>query len=155
VQTIIALLFCLVLGVTAMAEGWFALLWVSLGFVIGLFVTARIALPILLGLPRAMRLVASGEMRAAVYRRLLFTPVLWIVQLAMIVCLLGFFWPSAAAWLQSNDALITGLRFGVIGILLSALSKKSRADFQADFDQSYAQFYVRSTSRRRRRVSAY
>ena len=91
-----------------MAEGWFALLWVSLGFVIGLFVTARIALPILLGLPRAMRLVGSGEMRAAVYRRLLFTPVLWIVQLTVIVFLVGFFWPSAAAWFQSNDALIAG-----------------------------------------------
>jgi hypothetical protein len=155
VQTIIALLFCLLLGLTAMAQGWFALIWVSLGFVIGLFVTARIALPILLGLPRAMRLVRSGEMRAAVYRRLLFTPVLWIVQLAMIVFLVGFFRPSAVAWFQSNDALISGLRLGVIGILLSALSKKSRADFDADFDQSYAQFYVRPTSRRRRRVSAY
>jgi hypothetical protein len=138
-----------------MAQGWFAVLWVSLGFVIGLFVTARIALPILLGLPRAMRLVGSGEMRAAVYRRLLFTPVLWIVQLAMIVFLVRFFWPSAVAWFQSNDELITGLRFGVIGILLSALSKTSRADFHADFDQSYAQFYVRHTSRRRRRVAIY
>ncbi|MGZ4975194.1 MAG: hypothetical protein ACXWDN_20720, partial [Limisphaerales bacterium] len=59
-QTIIALLFCLVLAVTAMAQGWFAVLWMSLGFVIGLFVSARIALPILLGLPRAMRLVGSG-----------------------------------------------------------------------------------------------
>jgi len=137
-QTIIALLFCLVLGVTAMAQGWFAVLWVSVGFVIGLFVTARIALPILLGLPRAMRLVGSGEMRAAVYRRLLFTPVLWIVQLAMIVFLVRFFRPSAAAWFQSNDELITGLRFGVIGILLSALSKTSLADFYADFYQSYA-----------------
>jgi hypothetical protein len=155
VQTIIALLFCLVLGVTAMAQGWFAVLWVSLGFVIGLFVTARIALPILLGLPRAMRLVGSGEMRAAVYRRLLFTPVLWIVQLAVIVFLVGFFWPSAAAWFERHDALSTGLWLGVTGILLSALSPKSRADFHADFDQSYAQFYVRSTSRRRRRVSAY
>ena len=150
-QTIIALLFCLVLGVTAMAQGWFVLLRVSLGFVIGLYVTARIALPIPLGLPRAMRLVGSGEMRAAVYRRLLFTPVLWIVQLAMIVFLVGFFWPSATEGFQSNDALIIGLRLGVIGILLSALSKTSRADFQeADFDQSYRKFYVCRDARRRR-----
>ena len=154
-QTIIALLFCLVLVVTAMAQGWFGVLWVSVGFVIGLFVTARIAFPILLGLPRAIRLVANGEMRAAVYRRLLRTPVLWIVQLAVIVFLVGFFWPSAAAWFQSNDELITGLRLGVIGVLLSALSKKSREDFHTNFDQSYAQFYVRRTSRRRRRVSSY
>ena len=154
-QTIIALLFCLALVLMVQAQGLSGLLWVSLGFVIGLFVSARIALPILLGLPRAMRLVGSGEMRAAVYRRLLFTPILWILQLAMIVFLVGFFWPSAAAWFQSNDALISGLRLGVIGILLSALSKTSRADFHANFDQSYAQFYVRRTSRRRRRVSTY
>ena len=154
-QTIIALLFCLLLGFMVKAQGWSGLPWVSLGFLVGLFLTARIALPILLGLPRAMRLVGSGEMRAAVYRRLLFTPVLWIVQLAMIVFLVGFFWPSAAAWFQSNDELISGLRLGVIGILLSALSKTSRADFHTNFDQSYAQFYVRRTSRRRRRVSAY
>jgi hypothetical protein len=155
VQTIIALLFCLVLGVTAMAQGWFALLWVSLGFVIGLFVTARIALPILLGLPRAMRLVGSGEMRAAVYRRLLFVPVVWIVPLAVIVFLLGFFWPSTVAWFEGNGALSAGLWLGVMGILLSVLSKKSRADFEADFDQSYRQFYVRRSARRRRHVSTY
>src|SRR4029453_17878565 len=87
----------------------------------------RIALPILLGLPRAIRLVASGEMRAAVYRRLLFAPALWIVQLAVIVVLLRFFWPSAAARFEGNGALSAGLWLGVIAILLSALSKKSRA----------------------------
>jgi hypothetical protein len=155
VQTIIALLFCLVLVVMVQAQGWFALLWVSLGFLIGLFVSARIAFPILLGLPRAIRLVANGEMRAAVYRRLLFTPVLWIVQLGVIVFLVGFFWPSAAAWFQRNDALITGLWLGVIGILLSALSKKSRADFEADFDRFYGQFYVGRSARRRRHVSTF
>jgi len=150
VQTIIALLFCLLLGVMVMAQGWSGVLWASLGFFIALFVTARIAFPILLGLPRAMRLVASGEMRAAVYRRLLFTPFLWIVQLAVIVFLVGFFWPSAAAWFETNGALSGGVWLGVVGILLSALSTKSRADFQADFDRSYGQFYVRRSARRQR-----
>lgn len=154
-QTIIALLFCLVLVVMVMAQGWSAVLWVSLGFFIGLLVTARIAFPILLGLPRATRLVASGEMRAAVYRRLLFTPVLWVVMLAVTVLVLGFVWPSAAAWFESNGALSAGLWLGVVGILLSALSPKSRADFDADFDRSYRQFYVHRTSRRRRHVSTY
>ena len=150
-QTIIALLFCLLLGLMVKAQGWSGLLWVSLGFVIGLFVTARIALPILLGLPRAIRLVASGEMRAAVYRRLLFVPVVWIVPLAVIVFLIGFFWPSTVAWFEGNGALSAGLWLGVIGILLSVLSKKSRADFEADFDKSYWQFYIRRSSARRRR----
>ena len=149
-QTIIALLFCLLLGVMVMAQGWFALLWVPLGFVIGLFVTARIALPILLGLPRAIHLVSSGEMRAAVYRRLLFPPVLWILLLSVILVLVRFFWSSAVAWFETNGALSGGVELGVVGILLSALSKKSRADFQADFDQSYRKFYVHRDTRRRR-----
>ncbi len=149
-QTIIALLFFLLLGVMVKAQGWFALLWLPLGFVIGLFVTARIALPILLGLPRAIHLVSSGEMRAAVYRRLLFPPVLWIVQLSVLLFLVRFFWPSAAAWFETNGALSGGVWLGVVGILLSALSKKSRADFQAEFDQSYRQFYVHRDARRRR-----
>jgi len=150
VQTIIALLFCLLLGVMVKAQGWFALLWLPLGFVIGLFVTAQIALPILLGLPRAIHLVSSGEMRAAVYRRLLFSPVLWIVHLSVILFLVGFFWPSAAAWFETNGALSAGVWLGVVGILLSALSKRSRADFQADFDRSYRQFYVHRDALRRR-----
>lgn len=94
-------------------------------------------------------------MRPAVYRRLLFAPVVWIVLLGVIVLLIRFFWPSAAAWFESNGALSSGLWLGVVGILLSALSKKSRADFDADFDRSYRQFYVRRTSRRRRHVSTY
>jgi hypothetical protein len=153
VQTIIALLFCVALVVMVMAQGWSAVLWVSLGFFVGLFVSARIAFPILLGLPRAIRLVASGEMRAAVYPRLLFAPALWIIQLAVIVVLLGFFWPSAAGWFEGNGALSAGLWLGVTAILLSALSKKSRADFYADFDRSYWRFYVNRTGRRRRHVS--
>jgi hypothetical protein len=160
VQTIIALLFCLALVVMVNAQGWSGLLWVSVGFVIGLFVTARIAFPILLGLPRAIRLVGNGEMRAGVFRRLLFTPLLWIVLLAVTVFLVGFFWPSAEAWFESNGALSTGLWLGLVGILLSALSTKSRADFDADFDRSYRQFYVhrsdvRRSTRRGRHVSAY
>jgi hypothetical protein len=153
VQTIIALLFCLLLGLMVKAQGWSGLLWASLGFLVGLFLTARIALPILLGLPRAIRLVASGEMRAAVYRRLLFVPVVWIVPLALIVFLLRFFWPSTVAWFEGNGALSAGLWLGLMGILLSVLSKKSRADFEAGFDQSYQQFYVRRSARRRRHVS--
>ena len=154
-QTIIALLFCLALVLMVQAQGWSGLLWVSVGFVIGLLVSARIAFPILLGLPRAIRLVASREMRAGVFRRLLLTPVLWIVPLAVTVFLVRFFWPSAAAWFESNGALSMGLWLGVVGILLSALSSKSRADFDADFDRSHGQFYVRRTTRRRRHVSAY
>jgi hypothetical protein len=56
-QSIIGLLFCVLLGFMVAEKGWFSLIWMPLGFAIGLFVTAQIALPIVLGLPRAVRLV--------------------------------------------------------------------------------------------------
>jgi hypothetical protein len=121
-----------------MARAISLLVWLPLGFVIGLFVTAQIALPLILGLPRAMRLVSRGEMRSAVYARLLITPILWVV----ILFLIGFFWPAAAAWVAGNAALNVGIWLGTIGILLSPLSKKSRSDFRDDFDRSYGQFYI-------------
>jgi hypothetical protein len=149
-QTIIALLFFLLLAVMAMAQGWYALLWVPLGFFVSWFVTARIALPILLGLPRAIQLVSSGEMRAAVYRRLVFVPVLWIALLSVILFLVRIFRPSALVWFETNGALSGGVWLGVVGVLLSALSQKSRTDFNADFDQCYRQFYVHRNARLQR-----
>jgi hypothetical protein len=117
-----------------------------LGFAVGLFVTAQIVLPLILGLPRAIRLVSRGETRSGVYTRLLIAPILWIVVLFVILFLIGFFWPPAAAWLAGNAALNVGTWLGVIGILLSPLSKKSRSDFRDDFDRSYAQFYTGSSA---------
>ncbi len=147
-KTIIALLFCFLLGGMVIAQGWIALVWFPLGFVISVFVTAQIALPIILGFPRAIRLVSRGEMRSAVYARLLIVPLLWVVMLFVIPFLIGFFWPSAATWLEDNVALNVGSWLGIIGILLSPLSKKSREDFRQDFDRSYGQFYtsVRASS---------
>jgi hypothetical protein len=142
VWTIIGLLFCVLLGVMVKAQGIAALLWFPLGFVIGLCVAAQIALPIMLGLPRAIRLVSRGEMRSAVYWRLLVTPFLWLVLLSVIPFLIGFFWPSAAVWLENNAALNVGTWLGIFAILLSPLSKKSRADYREDFDRSYARFYT-------------
>ena len=141
-RTIIGLLFCVLLGVMVKAQGIIALLWFPLGFIIGLFVTAQIVLPIVLGLPRAIRLVSRGAMRSAVYLRLIATPFVWLLLLAVIPFLVGFFWPSAAAWLDGNAALNGGTWLGIFAIVLSPLSKKSRSDFREDFDRSYARFYT-------------
>ena len=124
------------------AQGIIALLWFPLGFIIGLFVTAQIVLPIVLGLPRAIRLVSNGAMRPTVYLRLLVTPFVWLVLLSISFFLVGFFSASAAAWLDGNAPLNVGTWLGIFTILLSPLSKKSRSDFREDFDRSYARFYT-------------
>jgi hypothetical protein len=44
-------------------------------------------------------------MRPAIYARLLIVPLLWVIVLFVIPFLIGFFWPSAAVWVESNAAL--------------------------------------------------
>jgi len=139
-NAIIGLAFCVLLGVSIKAYGIAALLWFPIGFVFALFVTAQMLLPIILGLPRAIRLVSRREMRGTVFGRILLTPLIWFVQLFVVLFLIGFFWPSAADFLYNNAALNLGAWVGTIAIVLSPLSAKSRADFRADFDRSYQRF---------------
>ena len=120
--TIIGILFCLLLGVMIRAQGILALLWVPLGFVFGLFATAQIVLPILMGLPRAIGLVAKGQMRAAVFGRIVVGPIIWLVGLFVVLFVFGFLWPSAAESLYNNVALNLALWLGTLGIFLSPLS---------------------------------
>jgi hypothetical protein len=82
--TVIALAFCLLLGIMMKAQGIAALLWTPIGFSFGLFVAAQMLLPLMLGLPRAILMVAKGRMRAAVVGRILVTPVIWFVLLAAV-----------------------------------------------------------------------
>ncbi len=141
---IIAILFCLLLGVMIKGQGVTALLWLPLGFAFALFATAQIVLPILMGLPRAIRLVARREMRSVVICRILITPLVWLVLLFVAGFAFGFLWPSAAESLYKNPALNLGSWLGILAILLSPLSKKGRADFREDFDRSYGRFYTES-----------
>jgi hypothetical protein len=143
---IIGLVFCLLLGVMIKAQGIAALLWVPLGFAIGLFASAQILLPILMGLPRVIRLVAMRQMRAAVFGRILVTPVIWLVLVFVTGIAFGFVWPSTAESLYNNAALNLSCWLGIFAILLSPLSKKGRADFREDFDKSYGRFYSESAA---------
>jgi hypothetical protein len=141
---IIGIVFCLLLGVMIKAQGIGALLWFPLGFVIGLFVSAQMLLPILMGLPRAIRLVAKHQMRSAVIGRIFVTPLIWFVLVFGACFVFGFLWPSAAESLYNNAALNLGSWLGIFAILLSPLSKKARSDFREDFDKSYGGFYTKS-----------
>jgi hypothetical protein len=140
--TIIGILFCLLLGVMIRAQGILALLWVPLGFVFGLFATAQIVLPILMGLPRAIGLVAKGQMRAAVFGRIVVGPIIWLVGLFVVLFVFGFLWPSAAESLYNNVALNLALWLGTLAIFLSPLSKKARSDFREDFANAYGRYYT-------------
>jgi len=142
--TIFGLACCLLLGVMVKTQGIAALLWVPIGFGFGLFVNAKVVLPLILGLPRAIRLVSARQMRAAVFGRILLTTLIWFVSIFVLEFLIGFFWPSAADWVYNNAALNLSENLGKVAIILSPLSKKCRDNFRADFDKSYHRFYVES-----------
>jgi hypothetical protein len=141
-NALIGLLFCVLLGVTLKVQGITALLWFPLGFVLALYISAQIVLPLLLGLPRAISLVSKRQMRSGIFIRLLATPLVWFVLIFGVLFLIGFFWPSVAASVQANAALNLGVSLGTVAIILSPLSKKSRGDFREDFDRSYARYYT-------------
>ncbi|MEI8203824.1 MAG: hypothetical protein WCH34_12460 [Bacteroidota bacterium] len=141
---IAGIIFCLLEGVLIGIFGWSALLWSPLGYFIGLFISAQLILPIILGLPIAVPLVIKKEMRPRVYLALFRTPLIWIIQLSIFCFLLAWVWPSAAKWIIGNQTLNIGLTFGFIAILLTPLSRKGRVDFRIDFDKIYSKYYYDS-----------
>jgi hypothetical protein len=137
-----ALIYCLLEGFLVAAYGWIALLWSSLGYFLGLFISAQMVLPIILGLPLAFSLVSKKQMRPKVFIILFRTPVIWVIQLYILGFILGRFFPTAANWIIGNQTLNIGMSFGLICILFSPLSKKVRGDFRIDFDKIYGRYYT-------------
>jgi hypothetical protein len=148
-HALVGLAFCFLLGFMLKEQGISALLWVPLGFMIGLYVAAQVVLPLLLGLPRAASLVRKRRMRAGVFGGILLRVFFWLVGCFAFMFGLGFVWPSFATFLSENLALNLSLNLGMLAILLSPLSKKSRDDFRDDFDRAYGEFYIPNATEER------
>jgi hypothetical protein len=146
-NALIGLLFCVLLGITLKLQGITALLWFPLGFVLALYISAQIILPLLLGFPRAISLVSKRQMRPGIYICLLATPIVWFIVVFGVLFLIGLLWPTVAANVQANAALNLGVSLGIIAIILSPLSKKSRGDFRADFEVATDSFHARARAK--------
>ncbi|HEY8784200.1 MAG TPA: hypothetical protein VIM16_21405 [Mucilaginibacter sp.] len=132
------ILFCILEGILVANFGWMALLWSTIGFLIGLFVSANIILPILMGVPIAFFYLSKKQIRPKVFFALLRTPLIWFIVLFVF----GWFFPSVVDWLSRNETLNIGVSFGFILIILSPISKETRKDFKSDFDKSYGRYYT-------------
>lgn len=137
---VIGILFCILEGVLVANFGWTAILWSTIGFATGLFISANMLLPIIMGIPIAFSLVRKKQMHSKVYLSLFRAPIIWFVVLFLI----GFIFPSAAIWLSNNQTLNIGASFGTLAILLTPLSKKGRSDFREDFNKSWGKFFIQS-----------
>jgi len=138
------IVFCVALGVLVAIYGWIALLWTPIGFIVGLFLAANTIFLLILGLPLAYHQVKEYIMLPKVYSRILRTPLIWLIQITVIIVILYFLWPSAIDWILNNKPLVFGFLFGFVAILISPLSKRCRQDFRVDFDKSYGRFYIDS-----------
>ena len=136
--SIVGVFFCILEGVLVAKFGWTALLWSPIGFIIGLFISANIVLPIFMGVPMAMSHVSKKEMKSGVYLALFRAPIIWTV----LIFFFAYFFQSGYNWVLNNETLFIGLIVGFIAILLSPLSKKARTDFRSDFDKSYGKYYT-------------
>ena len=141
-KTLIALAFCLLLGVAVKNEGWTGLLSVPAGFAFGLFVYAQIILPILLAIPRAIKLVYRNQVRATVFLKIFLKLVLTVFLVLLVLFPIGFFFPAFTEKLQDNWGLNLGSNLGLVAILLSTLTKKGRSDFWDDYEKIFEPFYV-------------
>ena len=67
---------------------------------------------------------------------------MWLVILAVLLFLVGFFWPSAAELVNNNLALNLGTSLGMLPILLCPLSAKCRANYFSGFNELYQGFFT-------------
>jgi len=141
-NALIALLFCLLCGAMIMAQGWYALIWTPVGFIISLYATAQMVLPLVLGIPRAARLIRRKEMRAAVLIPIVLVPLSWAFGLSLLLFCLGWFFPSAADFAYNNLALNMGMWLGTLAILVGPFSARTRNDFRSDFDNAYCKYQL-------------
>ena len=91
---IFGLLFCLLQGILVGKYGLGSSIWSTLGFLIGLFSTANIVLPILMGYPLSFYHLVRKEIKPKVLLSLLYAPLFWCTT----IFLLGYFIPSLNRW---------------------------------------------------------
>ncbi len=137
---VIGVLFCIVQGILIGKFGWNSSIWSTLGFLIGLFSSANIILPILMGYPLSFYYLIKKEIKPKVLITLLYAPLFW----CFVLFLLGGFFPKISSWMESNTPFLVGNAFGFFAILLTPIFKKGREDFKSDFDKSYGKFYIRN-----------
>jgi hypothetical protein len=137
-ESIFALLCCALTGVMIAGVGPWALIWVPLGYVFGLFSTAQVVLPIVMALPIAIKPVINKQMRPSALLYIFIVPAVWLLSLAAI----GYVFPGFAEYLDGNVALSAGGNLGMLAILITPFSKKGRHNFREDFEKSYARFRI-------------
>lgn len=115
-------------------------IFLSLGFIVGLFVYTQIVLPIIYGLPKAIYWYAQKRVRFMAIISMIITPIIWIVGLGILGIVMNLFSPNIYNFLVSNGAFNLGSTLGLLVLLANFLTKKGRIDMRDDFESSMARY---------------
>jgi hypothetical protein len=110
--------------------------YLLLGFVIWLFIGAQMLLPIIYGLPRSIYHFFKHEVTFMAIISNLATPVIWCLILIVLGFVFELVLPSLNEFLINNPAFGLGQILATIMLLSSLLTKKGRADLNADYESS-------------------
>src|SRR5262249_23426752 len=120
-----------------------SIIYLALGFTIGIFLYAQMLLPLIYGLPRSLYLFFNGELRFMGVVSQIITPVFWFVFLIVLGFLFEWPIPSLNRFLTTNAAFGLGNLLAIGALLLNFFTSKGRADMRDDFlKTTYSRFKI-------------
>lgn len=106
-----------------------------IGFLIGIWYTSMLVLPIFYGIPKSLLGFFRGEIRFKATLMYLVAPVLWTLFFLVLFFLFATFWETGFQNLRENGAFNWGHVLGSWFLILNAIfNSKSRSDMRADFE---------------------
>lgn len=106
-----------------------------IGFLIGIWYTSMLVLPLFYGIPKSLVGFFRGEIRFKATPMYLVAPVLWTIFFLVMFFLLSIFWETGFQYLRESGAFNFGHVLGSWFLILNAIfNRKSREDMKADFE---------------------
>src|SRR3989338_11489885 len=110
-----------------------SILLFPVGFLLGVWYTAMLILPLFYGIPRALAGYFRGQLRFKAVAAYLVAPISWTLFFMVAFFLMAYFWESGFNYLRYNGGFNWGQTVGSLLLILNALfNRKSRMDMRAD-----------------------
>ena len=106
-----------------------------MGFLIGLWYTAMLVLPLFYGLPKAILGYFRKELllRAAV--PYFVAPIAWLLFVALVLFIMSIFWERGFRFILESGSFNAGQALGsIFWVTKVILSRRTRAGLKAEFD---------------------
>jgi hypothetical protein len=107
-----------------------------IGFLIGLWYTAMLVLPLFYGLPKAILGYFRKELLLRAIVSYLVAPMAWILFVTLALFIMAIFWERGFRFILESGSFNAGQALGSIFLVTKIiLSRRTRAGLQAEFDE--------------------